>query len=203
MRQHYWLLTVVLVVVLLFTGCSQHYDWRIENPEVGPPEVEFVPLEYSVTKSAEVPEIPLAPSEINCDYVKAGRVIDIWTHSSYVEFKENNIRYESGSQLCLFLVNDNGENKTYNLEWQHARKPVVFAWEDGGYADAPAVAQDWVWFPKRVTVPNGYVAKIPVVINIPKDAVVPETWAFRIGVAMQVSDFVVKQSSVYFKMRQG
>lgn len=204
MRKYYWLLAVVLVGGLLFTGCPQHYDWRVDEPTVEAPQVEYLSLEYPVTKPADVPEIPLAPSEITCEPVHAGSILDMWTISSFVEFGENIIKYRAGTQLCLFLVNDNGEEKTYTLEWAHARKPVVFAWEnDGkGYANAPAIAQDWVWFPQTVTVPDGCVAKIPVVINIPQDAEVPEAWAFRIGVVMDVSDFVVKKSSAYFKMKK-
>jgi hypothetical protein len=196
-KKFYWLLAVVLVCSLLLTGCPQ--------PVLSDrPEVEYIPLEYPVTAPEARPEVPLAPTVIECDTIRAGLNWGIWTGGSQVIFGDNVIRYKSGSQLCLFLVNDNGEEKTYTLEWLHARKPIVFAWEnDGkGYKDAPYYTRDWIWFPSEVTVADGYVAKIPIVIDIPEDADVPETWAFRIGVVLETSDLIELKSTTYFLMRQ-
>jgi hypothetical protein len=196
-KKLYGLLAVVLVCGLLFFGCPQ--------PVLSDrPEVEYIPLEYPLTAPEARPEVPLAPSIIECDTIREGLNWGIWTGGGKVIFGENIIRYKPGSQLCLFLVNDNGEEKTYRLQYMQARKDVVFQDKnDGkGYVDAPLIARQWIWFPSEVTVSDGYVAKIPVVINIPEDASVPETWAFRIGVVLETSDLIELTSTTYFLMKR-
>lgn len=200
-------LTIIILLLSLLVGCQPVIEVKEYEPVFTPeeiitlPEVEFVPLEYSVSNGSEV---ILAPSLIECARVKAGVKLDTWTTNGVVEIGQNVITYKKGDQWCLYIVNDNGREVTYKLEYLDARKDVVFLDKnDGnGYARAPYITRAWVRFPKEVIVPDKSVAKVPVIIVIPKDAKVPDTWAFRIGVDMAVTDFTHYSATTYFLMKK-
>ena len=176
-------------------------------------QVEYIPLEFRESTSLEM---IAAPSYMEMDKIKDGILIDTWTKDGYIQLKNNRINYEKGSMFCIFIVNDNGEETTYKLQYMDARKDFVFdnlPDEDGsppsiilnngkGYAKAPIIVKNWITFPGEVTVPDGHYARVPVVIKIPKGAEVPDTWAFRIGVSMKVSDLTAYESTVYFLMKR-